>query len=59
MAVAGLSSTKLSFLNFDSALEQSSTERFLKENFSLAVVDGRHRHLCSQKLISSWQPGTE
>lgn len=58
MTVAKHANGKFSFVNVDSALEQRRRKRSLDANLSPTTVDGRHRHSCTRKLLSSAQPGT-
>lgn len=59
MTVANLSSGKFGAVNDSSKIEHRRKEHFLKETFSLAVVDGCHRRSSIQEPFSCRQPGTE
>lgn len=56
--MARVSFGKFDAVNFDSLLENFEKERFLKNCFSLAVVDGRQRRLCILMLATSGKPRT-
>lgn len=58
VTVVHLSSRKLGAFNFDTKVERRGKERFLKDKFSLAGVDGLHRRLRTQKLAPLGQLGT-
>lgn len=40
-------------------LEQLRTDRFLKKELGLAIVDAGHDRFCIRKLADSVEPGTE
>lgn len=51
--MASLASGKLAFFIVDSMLEQCERDRFLRTDFSIAAVDGRHCRLCIRTLAFS------
>lgn len=57
MTVASPSSGTFGAVNVETTIENRWKERFLKEKFLLAVVNGPHRRSCIQKLATSTQPG--
>lgn len=59
ITVANPSSRSLGAVNVGSMLEHCEKKRFLKDNFSLADVDGEYHHLRTLKLATSERAGTE
>lgn len=59
MPVAASASIKLDFVNVDSMPEQRGKEHFFRTDFSLDIVDDRHRRYCTRKMAISAQPDTK
>lgn len=59
MTFANPVSGPLGVFIIDEMLEQRMAELFEKEDLSPAIVDGRHRRSCLEKLAESGEPGTE
>lgn len=59
MSVGSSVHGRLGAVEIHSVLGEQRTHFFINIVFALAIVDGRHRHFCTQKLRDSGQPGTE
>lgn len=59
MTVPSAAPGKLGFVNLDSVFEQRRRDSFIRIDFLLTIVEGRHQLFCIRKLATSLQPSTE